>query len=185
MKQKRRARLEQTGHMPQAAVWGDMPHMSLAPSRTRHSAGWDTRSYARERFTATSHIRFLALVIQLALVSSLFAACGGDDDDTASTGGKVAPARAARAPAAPLARLPAARAPAASSGKSSGGSGTGGSSAGESARQARGSRLVAAARVRVKPAPVRPGAPAGSGEGGAGGAGSSAISEACSSCLTD
>ena len=36
---------------------------------------------------ATSHLRFLAPVIQLALVSGMFAACGGDDDDTVATGG--------------------------------------------------------------------------------------------------
>jgi hypothetical protein len=146
-------------------------------------------SCVRERFMTTRHIRsFLIPVIHISLASSLFWACGGDDDDTGAggTGGKGGSAGKSAGGSA-------GKSTGGSGGKATGGSagkGSGGSSAGESGAPSAGqpgSGGSSAGSGGSSAGEAGSGATSGSagaGEGGSGGAGSG-LSETCSSCVSD
>jgi hypothetical protein len=144
------------------------------------------QSRVKERFMATRRIRFLAPVIQLTLVSGLFWACGGDDDDSTGTGGKGGSSSAGKGSAG---KSTAGKGGSSSAGKGGsgssgkGGGGTGGSGAGEGGNAG----VVETAGAG--------GGSAGNGEGGAGdttgaagmsqGGAAPFLSDICSSCIDD
>jgi hypothetical protein len=134
---------------------------------------------------ATSHLRFLAPVLQLALVSCMFAACGGDDDDTVGTGGKGGASSGGKSSGGSAGKATggsAGNGTGGSAGNGTGGSGTGGSSAGEAGASGSGQSAGAGGSSAGEAGSGATSGSAGSGEAGSGGAGSG-VSGACSTCL--